>query len=105
MPAEVAVAEPKGPQTAVQHPARRRPAQAEPEGEVAVRYFLAGKEMNGGSPSLGRELSSENDALVESLKTGVNFYAVSEYRAAPDMSGKAPLIRKEAVKKAVKSDK
>jgi hypothetical protein len=105
MSAEVAVAEPKGPQTAVQHPARRHPVLAEPEGAVVVRYFLAGKEMNGAGPSLGRELASENDALVESLKTGVNFYAVSEYRAAPDMSGKAPLIRKEAVKKPVANGK
>lgn len=105
MPAETAMAEPKGPQPVVQHPARRRPAQAESEGEAVVRYFLGGKETEGGGPSLGREVSSENEALIESLKTGVNFYAVSEYRAAPDMSGKSPLIRKEAVKKAATSGK
>lgn len=103
MPAETAMAEPKGPQPVVQYPARRRPAQAELEGDVAVRYFLAGKAMDGGPLTLGREMVSENEALIESLKTGVNFYAVSEYRAAPDMSGKSPLIRKEAVKKAAKS--
>lgn len=105
MPTEATMAEPKGPQPVVQHPARRRPAQAEPEGEVVARYFLSGKEMNGGSPSLGREMATENDALVESLKTGVDFYAITEYRAVTDLSGKAPLIKKEAVKKAVTSGK
>lgn len=103
MPAEAAVVEPKGPQPVVQHPARRRPALAEPEDEVAVRYFLAGKATDGGPPTLGREMASENESLIESLKSGVNFYAVSEYRATPDLSGKSPLIRKEAVRKTVKS--
>ena len=45
----------------------------------------------------GELAACEAEALVESLKTGRTFYAVYEYRAAADCSGKAPQIRKEAV--------
>jgi hypothetical protein len=98
MPQEAVVMEPKAPPVAAQRPARRRiekPAEEEP----AVRYFLAGKDSQGGSPSLSRELGSENEALIESLKTGLSFFAVAEYRAVPDVAGKAPLIRKQTVKR------
>jgi hypothetical protein len=98
MPQEAVVIEPKGPPVAAQRPARRRPEKPAEE-EPVVRYFLAGKDSQGGSPSLARELGSENEALIESLKTGLSFYAVSEYRAVPDVAGKAPRIRKQAVQK------
>jgi hypothetical protein len=105
MVAEAMAMETKGPQPVTQKPARRRAATSGPESESALRFFLAAKDGNGGNPSLGREVANENEALIESLKTGVSFYAVTEYRAIPDVTGKAPLIRKEAVRKAVKSDK
>lgn len=98
MAQEAVVMEPKAQAIAAARPSRR-PAEKPSEAEAAVRYFLAGSESNDKSPSLGRELVSENEALIESLKMGVSFYAVSEYRAIPDMTGKAPLIRKEAVKR------
>lgn len=98
MPQEAVVMEPKTSQVAAKRPARR-PAERVCEDERVVRYFLAGSESDGRSLSLDRELASENEALIESLKMGVSFYAVTEYRAAPDVTGKAPLIRKEAVKR------
>lgn len=97
MAAEAMAVETKGPQPVIQKPVRRRATPAESEGESALRFFLAAKD--GASPSLGREVANENEALIESLKTGVSFYAVTEYRAVPDVTGKAPLIRKEAVKR------
>jgi hypothetical protein len=99
MAQEATTMEPKAPQAVAQHPARRRPVPGEPQPEPAVRFFLGGKDSNGGSPLLGKELASENEAVIESLKTGASFYAVTEYRAVPDVTGKAPLIRKEAVRK------
>jgi hypothetical protein len=99
MAQEATMMEPKAPQAVAQRPARRRPAPGETQPEPAVRFFLGGKDSNGGSPLLGKELASENEALIESLKTGASFYAITEYRALPDVSGKAPLIRKEAVKR------
>ncbi|MGH9446131.1 MAG: hypothetical protein ACRD3O_10430, partial [Terriglobia bacterium] len=103
MAQEAVVMEPKT--VMPQRQARRRVPEGETQSDPAVRYFLAGKEVDGASPVLGRELASENEALIESLKTGVGFYAVSEYRATPDMTGKAPLIRKEAVRRTVTSGK
>ncbi len=105
MAQEAVVMEPKGAAVAAQRPARRRPETSAPQPEAAVRYFLASKDAQGGNPSLAREVANENEALIESLKTGMSFYTVSEYRAVPDLAGKAPTIRKEAVRKTVASDK
>lgn len=100
---EVAVAEPKPQAGSAARPARK-PAEKSADGDPRLRYFLAGDERNGAAPSLGREVTSENEALIESIKTGMRFYVVSEYRAVADMTGKTPLIRKEAVKKAEARD-
>lgn len=99
MTQEAVVIETKAPPTVAQRPVRRKPAEREVQSEPAVRFFLAGKESEGGSPLLGLELSNENEALIESLRTGVSFYAVTEYRAVADLTGKAPRIQKEAVKR------
>jgi hypothetical protein len=101
MAAEATAMEAKGPQPVIQKPARRRAAPAASESESGVRFFLADKEGNGANPSLGREVGNENEALIESLKAGMSFYALTEFRAVPDVTGKAPLIRKEVVRKAV----
>jgi hypothetical protein len=99
MAQEAVVMEAKTPPAAVQRPARRRPAERESQTEPAVRFFLAGKESQGGTPALGREVANENEALIDSLKTGVSFYAVAEYHSVPDLTGKVPTIRKEPVKR------
>ncbi len=89
-----ATGEAKAPQVASRP--RRRPQSAETDG-VKPRFFLAREGKTGREPAFERELASEAEALVESLKTGRNFYVVYEYRSAADCSGKSPQIRKEAV--------
>lgn len=96
---EAVVLETKTPQVLPRRAARRRLPEGETASNPVVRYFLAGKGADGPIPALGREVANENEALIESLKAGVGFFAVSEFRATADLSGRAPLIRKEAVKK------
>lgn len=50
-------------------------------------------------PGLEREMPGENEALLESLKTGQSYFAVSEWRAVADLSKQVPQIRKEPVKR------
>ena len=50
-------------------------------------------------PVLDREVASEKEALLESLKTGQNYFAVSEWRAIADLSKEVPQIRKEPAKR------
>ena len=76
-------------------PRRRAPA-AETDG-AKPRFFLAREGKTGREPAFERELGSEAEVLVESLKSGRNFYVIYEYRSAADCSGKSPQIRKEAV--------
>jgi hypothetical protein len=75
---------------------RRRRAAAETDG-VRARFFLAREGAHGREPALDRELQSEAEALVESLKTGRSFYSVCEYQGVADCSSGKPQIRKEAV--------
>jgi hypothetical protein len=46
---------------------------------------------------LGREYSREGEAMVEALKSGITYYAVTEWRPVADLSGKSPQVRKETV--------
>jgi hypothetical protein len=62
----------------------------------AVRFFLSKGDSNG-VPSLDRELISEPEAIVESLKTGKSYFVISEWKGLADLTKKDPLIRKEAV--------
>ena len=71
------------------------PQQAAPQ----ARFFLAKPGANGVTPALERECTAEAEAIAEAFKTGVSYYAVSEYRALVDCSGKQPVFRKEAVKR------
>jgi hypothetical protein len=99
MTQEAVMMEPKNRPAAADRPPRRRPRESETQAEPAVRFFIGGKASEGGSPLLGKEFLNENEALIESLKTGVSFCAVTEYRAIADLTGKAPRIQKEAVKR------
>jgi len=69
-----------------------------PGSSGAVRFFLSKADVNG-VPSLDREMDSENEAIVESLKTGKSYFVVSEWKGLVDLTKKMPLIRKEAVTK------
>ena len=98
MTASVAVEEPKGPQPVAKTPRRRSPAQAEaPTG--TTRFFLAKAGANGSTPALDRECASEGEAKIESLKTGLNYYSIVEWRATADLTGKNPQVRSEPVKR------
>lgn len=94
MGSEVTAAEMKGPQPAERRSRRRTAADG-----AALRFFLAQEGANGSPPVLDQELDSENDALVASLRSGLSYYAVAEYRAMADTAGRAPRIRKEASKR------
>jgi hypothetical protein len=46
---------------------------------------------------LDREFDTENEATIESLKTGRSYFVISEWKGVADLSKKVPLIRKEAI--------
>ena len=76
---------------------RRARTNGDEENNGYARYFLGQADNKGGTPALGRELSSEGEALVEALRLGVTFYALQEFRVVPDFSGKKPQLNKESV--------
>ena len=55
---------------------RKARANAPASGETQ-RFFLAKPGSGNGTPELGREFSGEPEAIVESLKTGLNYFGVS----------------------------
>ena len=65
------------------------------DGGSVSRFFLG--TADGGTPALEREVESEKEAMLESFKTGRNYFAVSEWKAVPDLSKKTPQIRSELV--------
>jgi hypothetical protein len=77
---------------------RRSRTNSDEETNGQARYFLGKTNGTDGMPTLDREVANEGEALVEALRLGVTFYAVQEFRAVPDFSGKKPLLNKEAVK-------
>ena len=77
---------------------RRSRTSSDEESNGNARYFLGKTNGANGTPALDREVPNEGEALVEALRLGVTFYAVQEFRAVPDFSGKKPLLNKEAVK-------
>jgi hypothetical protein len=93
------VAGSRGPQTGnpVARPQKENggPQQAAPQ----ARFFLAKPGASGVTPALERECAAEAEAIAEAFKTGVSYYAVSEYRALVDCNGKQPVFKKEAVKR------
>ena len=76
--------------------ARRKPART-PGATASPRYFLAKEQNSSQVPQFGKELANENEALVESVRTGLAYFVVSEWKAVPDLSGKTPQIVKEPV--------
>ena len=88
----------KGPQP-VARPERtnRKPAPNEATSAITVRFFIAKGEVNGSGPALDREMATEAEAMLESLKTGRTYYSVVEWRAVADCAGKTPQVKKEAV--------
>ena len=80
-------------------PARgsRRPRTGHANGSDGQRFFLAKAGSAKGIPELGKEVASEAEAIVESLKTGLSFFALVEWHGVADFSGKKVKLTKEAV--------
>src|SRR5262245_21293761 len=76
--------------------ARRKPARV-PEVSPRPRYFLAKDSSSGSVPQFGKELANENEALIESVRSALTYFTVSEWKAVPDLSGRTPQIVKEPV--------
>lgn len=62
----------------------------------AQRFFLAKPGSNNSVPEFSKEFSAEAEAMVESLKTGLSYFVVSEWRGIADLSGRKPLLGREA---------
>jgi hypothetical protein len=77
--------------------AKRKPDRHPSQGPASLRYFLAKDQSSSPAPQFGKELANENEALIESVRSGLAYYVVSEWRAVPDLSGRTPQIIKQAV--------
>jgi hypothetical protein len=78
---------------------RRRQTAKEVVPDGTARFFLAKAGATGPAPALDREFQTEGEAMIESLKTGLSYYSIVEWRATADFAGKHPQVKKEAVKK------
>lgn len=81
-------------------PRRRRGAKDEPaNGKSEARFFLAAPEGGGSAPALGRECTSEAEAIIESFRSKLNFYKISEFQTRADIEPSGdPVLRKEVVR-------
>jgi hypothetical protein len=93
------IAEVKGSQ-AMNRPARpQKEAGSSGPAAPTARFFLAKLGASGSTPTLDRECATEAEAMAEAFKAGATYYAVTEYRAVVDCTGKQPQFKKEVVKK------
>ncbi len=81
-------------------PRRRRSAKEDPaNGKTDERFFLAAADGGGSAPALGRECTSEAEAIIESFRSAANFYKISEFRTRADIDPSGdPVLRKEVVR-------
>jgi len=89
----------RGPQAANPAPRAQKENGGAQQAAPQARFFLAKPGASGATPALDRECATEAEAIAEAFKTGVSYYAVSEYRALVDCGGKQPVFKKEAVKR------
>ncbi len=91
-----------GPKTgseAATPPRRRRGRKETTETAKIERFFLAETNGNNAMPTLGREMPTEAEAIVEAFRAGVNFFAISEFRTRAETSpSRYPVIKKETVR-------
>jgi len=66
------------------------------------RFFLAKAGSSNGIPEMGKEVPGEAEAIVESLKTGLHYFAVFEWRGVADLTGKRPQLAREAARNPAK---
>jgi hypothetical protein len=91
------VGEGKGPQAGSSSRESPKPRARQENGEEGRRFFLAKPGTNHPVPEFSKEVATEAEAIVESLKTGLNYYVVSEWRGVARFSGRKPQLRREAV--------
>jgi hypothetical protein len=79
---------------------RRRDRQDITKTNGEERFFLATANRSGEVPTLGRECTSEAEAIIDAFREKVNFYRVTEFQTRADIgrSGE-PILRKETFKK------
>lgn len=73
------------------------------DGTEQQRFFLAKPGGSHGVPEFSKEFPGEAEAIVESLKTGLSYFVVSEWRGVADFSGRKPQLDREAVRVAPKT--
>ncbi len=77
-------------------PKRRTASQ---NGDSGVPRFFLGNVASGGRPSLEKECPTENEALIESLRTGQSYFVITEWKAIADLSKSIPRIAREAIRR------
>ena len=98
-----AVGEVKDSQTTRTVRGSRKPRVGQANGAEGQRFFLAKSGSASGLPDLGKEFATEPEAIVESLKAGLSYFAVVEWRGMADFSGKKAKLTKEAVTRATRA--
>jgi len=81
----------------------RTPRTGQPNRMEGRRFFLSKHSETSAVPELGREFPGEPEAIVESLKTGLSYFVVSEWRGVADFSGRKPQLSREAVAQCAKN--
>ena len=76
----------------------RKVRMGQAHGMEGQRFFLAKPGGSTGVPEFNKEFPGEPEAMVESLKTGLSYFVVSEWRGVADFSGKKPQLGREAVR-------
>jgi hypothetical protein len=106
MNSSTAVAElPVAPATEVLRKGRAREAKTsrrssvKPKANGRERYFL-GTGKAGDQFAIGRELKSEQEALVAAFQEKVTFFVVNEYRVETQFKGATAMLVKEGVSRA-----
>lgn len=62
-----------------------------------LRYFLPRTGSSPAKPELGQEMASEGEALIEAFKSGQPFYALTAWKAVPEVNGGNPVIVRQAI--------
>jgi len=74
-------------------------AGTKPKTNALERYFLA-NDSPGETVAMGRELGSEQEALVAAFQEKATFFVVTEYRVETQFKGANALLVKEGVSRA-----
>ena len=79
---------------------RRRGGQESAKANGDERFFLATASRGGEVPTLGRECTTEAEAIIDAFREKVNFYRITEFQTRADIgrSGE-PILRKETFRK------